>query len=729
MVFQDPSESLNPAFRVFQSIADPLRRLLGVNDRARLAERVHRAADLVGLPHELIERYPHQLSGGQRARVGIARAIAVEPSLLILDEPTSALDVSVQAVILRLLADLRARLGMSYLFVSHDLNVVRLLCSRIVVMYLGRVVEVAPTEALFTAAASSVHAGADRGDTRSGNRRGEAGPTAGRQPAQSDRSRPERLPLLRPLPQGNGTVRDRNAAVAAVRRRPRRRLSFRLIEGEKQPLSTDNEICRMDAVTLARHIRSKELSAIEVTEAVLRRMDVLEPHLHAFCTPTPDVARAAARAVDAKIAAGQDAGVLGGVPIGIKDLVATKDILTVMGSPLYRDFVPDEDDIVVERLKAAGAVIIGKTNVPEFGYSGVGHNPVFPTTRNPWNTALTSGGSSAGSGASVAAGVAPFAIGSDGGGSVRIPSALCGLYGIKASMGRVALYPGCRDERYPGVSSWESLEHIGPMSRTVADSALMLSVIAGPDPRDRYSIPAADYDYVEATKADIKGLRIAYSEDWGYAAVDPEVRRVVSEAVMAFETDLGCTVERANPGFADESADVLGPGCRGYRSGRHAADDAGPRAGDVGASGGPAATALDGGGFHQRTDRPAAAVQPHVALHGELRSAADTDIGGAGVPGPHAGAGDDRGPHGTAGGLAVLHLPRQHDRPARRHDPGRFYPRWAACGLADHRPASGRQDRAGSVRRVRACQAVGGSMAASARPAWTLIAFRNRRFQ
>jgi oligopeptide/dipeptide ABC transporter ATP-binding protein len=151
VVFQDPSESLNPSFRVFDSIADPLKRLLGVRDQAKLSAQVHRAAELVGLPRELIERYPHQLSGGQRARVGIARAIVVEPSLLILDEPTSALDVSVQAIILRLLADLRARLGMSYLFVSHDLNVVRLLCSRIVVMYLGRVVEVAPTEELFTA--------------------------------------------------------------------------------------------------------------------------------------------------------------------------------------------------------------------------------------------------------------------------------------------------------------------------------------------------------------------------------------------------------------------------------------------------------------------------------------------------------------------------------------------------------------------------------------------------
>ena len=149
VVFQDPTESLNPSFRVFQSIADPIARLLGVRDEAEIAQRVHHAADLVGLPEELIQRYPHQLSGGQRARVGIARAIAVEPSVLILDEPTSALDVSVQAVILRLLADLRDRLGMSYLFVSHDLNVVRLLCSRIVVMYLGRVVESARTEVLF----------------------------------------------------------------------------------------------------------------------------------------------------------------------------------------------------------------------------------------------------------------------------------------------------------------------------------------------------------------------------------------------------------------------------------------------------------------------------------------------------------------------------------------------------------------------------------------------------
>jgi oligopeptide/dipeptide ABC transporter ATP-binding protein len=150
VVFQDPTESLNPSFRVFRAIADPLQRLQGLRNAADIDARVRRAAELVGLPLELLQRYPHQLSGGQRARVGIARAIAVEPSLLILDEPTSALDVSVQAVVLKLLTELRDRLGMSYLFVSHDLNVVRLLCSRVAVMYLGKIIEVGPTEALFT---------------------------------------------------------------------------------------------------------------------------------------------------------------------------------------------------------------------------------------------------------------------------------------------------------------------------------------------------------------------------------------------------------------------------------------------------------------------------------------------------------------------------------------------------------------------------------------------------
>ena len=316
-------------------------------------------------------------------------------------------------------------------------------------------------------------------------------------------------------------------------------------------MSPGNDICRMDAVTLSSEIRAKKLSPVEVIEAVIARMDVLEPVLHAFCTPTPDLALETARRLEKALIAGEQVGPLAGVPVAIKDLVCTEGIPTVSGSIAYKDFVPDEDDVSVERLRNAGAIILGKTNVPEFGYSGVGHNPVFVTTRNPWNTALTPGGSSAGSGAAVATGMGPFAIGSDGGGSIRIPAAHSGVYGIKGSMGRVPLYPCSRDERYPGVSSWEGIEHIGPLSRTVADSALMLSVIAGPDDRDRHSLPAADFDWTESLKGDLRGLRVAYSPDWGYAAVDPEVRRVVGEAVRVFERDLGCVLEEAHPGWED----------------------------------------------------------------------------------------------------------------------------------------------------------------------------------
>ena len=259
------------------------------------------------------------------------------------------------------------------------------------------------------------------------------------------------------------------------------------------------EIGRMEAVELAERVRAKELSPVEVVDAVLERMDRLEPMLHAFCTPTPDLAREEARRLEREISDGADPGPLAGVPVGIKDLHAVKGVRMVLGSHAYKDFVPDEDDVSVERLREAGAIILGKTNVPEFGYSGVGHNPVFETTTNPWDASLTPGGSSAGSGAAVASGMGPIALGSDGGGSVRIPSSFCGLFGMKASMGRVPLYPSCRDERYPGASGWESLEHIGPMSRTVRDGALMLSVMAGPDERDRLSIPEeASFDPLEA---------------------------------------------------------------------------------------------------------------------------------------------------------------------------------------------------------------------------------------
>lgn len=311
------------------------------------------------------------------------------------------------------------------------------------------------------------------------------------------------------------------------------------------------DICSMTAVDLAAAIKKRDLSPVEVVTAIANRMDAMEPVIRAFCTPTLETAREQAEDLEGRIAAGEEVGALAGVPVGIKDLVATKGIRTAGGSKAYEDFVPDEDDIVVERLKAADALIIGKTNVPEFGYSGVGHNPVFETTRNPWDPAMTPGGSSAGSGAAVASGMGPISVGSDGGGSIRIPSAHCGLFGMKASMGRVPLYPGCRDERYPGMSSWESLEHIGPMSRTVADSALMLSVMAGPDSRDRHTIPTHDVDWTGNLSRGIDGLRVAYSADFGYAAVDPAVRKVVERAIAVFENELGCVVEEADPGFED----------------------------------------------------------------------------------------------------------------------------------------------------------------------------------
>ncbi|WP_455844353.1 amidase [Pantoea agglomerans] len=309
-----------------------------------------------------------------------------------------------------------------------------------------------------------------------------------------------------------------------------------------------------DATTLAALIRSGDVSAQEVTQAALDRMEQREPQIQAFCTATPQRALQQAATVDAKRARGETLGPLAGVPLAVKDLICTAGVKTTSGSHAYADFVPEEDDITVERLLAADAVLLGKTTVPEFGYSGVGHNPLFPSPRNPWDLSKTPGGSSAGSGAALAARLCPIALGSDGGGSVRIPAAHCGVFGLKASMGRVPLWPGCRDERYPGVSSWESLEHIGPMTRSVRDSALMMSVMAGPDMRDRQSIPCNDVDWLASLDKPLSGLRIAFSADFGYIAVDPEVRDVVTQAARRFARELGAELDEVDPGIADEGA-------------------------------------------------------------------------------------------------------------------------------------------------------------------------------
>ena len=309
-----------------------------------------------------------------------------------------------------------------------------------------------------------------------------------------------------------------------------------------------------DATTLAALIRGGDVSAQEVTQAAINRMEQREPQIQAFCTATPQLALQQAAAVDAKRARGETLGALAGVPLAVKDLICTAGVKTTSGSHAYADFVPEEDDITVERLLAADAVLLGKTTAPEFGYSGVGHNPLFPSPRNPWDLSKTPGGSSAGSGAALAARLCPIALGSDGGGSVRIPAAHCGVFGLKASMGRVPLWPGCRDERYPGVSSWESLEHIGPMTRSVRDSALMMSVMAGPDMRDRHSIPCNDVDWLASLEKPLSGLRIAFSADFGYIAVDPEVRDIVTHAARRFARELGAELDEVDPGIADEGA-------------------------------------------------------------------------------------------------------------------------------------------------------------------------------
>ena len=278
----------------------------------------------------------------------------------------------------------------------------------------------------------------------------------------------------------------------------------------------------LSATEIVRRITDGTLSPVEVTRAALERIEKIDSRFKAFATVDREGAVRAAEQVARKLADGVAPPPLCGVPVAIKDLVLTRGLRTTFGSKLYEDYLPDTDDIVVERLRAAGAIILGKTNCSEFGYGGVGHNPVFPTTRNPWNPDLTSGGSSAGSAVAVATGICPLAIGSDGGGSIRLPAAFNGIFGMKPSMGRVPVWPGCRDPEMPGGSGWETVEHIGPLSRHVDDAALMLSVIAGADQRDRHSIPSDDLNW-RSVSVFPKGMRIAYCPDWGHVPTDAEV--------------------------------------------------------------------------------------------------------------------------------------------------------------------------------------------------------------
>jgi aspartyl-tRNA(Asn)/glutamyl-tRNA(Gln) amidotransferase subunit A len=302
------------------------------------------------------------------------------------------------------------------------------------------------------------------------------------------------------------------------------------------------DLCYLPATELGEAIRSKKVSPVEVVDAILARIERYNPRLNAYCTLTAAAARAAAKEAEAAVMQGDTLGALHGIPVSIKDLVTTKGVRTTYGSKLYEQFIPDEDAPVVERLQRAGAIILGKTNTPEFGHKAITDNRVFGPSRNPWNLEYTPGGSSGGAAAAVAMDLGPLAVGTDAGGSIRMPASCCGIFGLKPSLGLVPYAP-----TFGGL---ETLSHVGPMTRTVRDAALMLNAMVGVDPRDISSLPAIESDYLAGLDAGIKGLRVAWGPDWGYAAVDPQIRRITAAAAQRF-TELGCEVEEAHPGFPD----------------------------------------------------------------------------------------------------------------------------------------------------------------------------------
>jgi aspartyl-tRNA(Asn)/glutamyl-tRNA(Gln) amidotransferase subunit A len=307
---------------------------------------------------------------------------------------------------------------------------------------------------------------------------------------------------------------------------------------------TDAELCYTPATELGGLIRARKLSPVELTRAVLERAERLNPTLNAFCTLTAEAALGAAREAEDAVMRGRALGPLHGIPFTIKDLAFTKGVRTMSGSFIFAERVPDMDAPFVRRLREAGGIMLGKTATPEFGWKAIGDSPLTGSSRNPWNTTMTTGGSSAGAGAAAAAGLGPLHQGSDGAGSIRIPSGFCGIYGLKPSYGRVPMWP---------VSNNDYASHVGPMTRTVSDAALMLAVMAGADTWDRTSLEAAPADYVGRLDAGVKGLRVAWSPDLAGLRVDPDVAAVVAEAARAFE-ELGCVVEEVKPGFADSHA-------------------------------------------------------------------------------------------------------------------------------------------------------------------------------
>ncbi len=290
-----------------------------------------------------------------------------------------------------------------------------------------------------------------------------------------------------------------------------------------------DEICFSSAVKLANSIKTQELNSLEITETIIERIEKINPLINAYCTPTFDLARELAKKADQRIKNREKIPLLNGVPTSIKDLMNVKGVKTTMGCKIYENNIAQEDEPVVIRLREAGAVFLGKTNTPAFGHIPVTDNMIFGATKNPWNLERTSGGSSGGAGAAIASGLGALALGSDGGGSIRIPSCFCGIYGLKPSFGRIPRFEH-------GNITWTTLDHYGPIVRYVEDAALMLDVMKGPEDSDRFTLPSKDISYLEKLKEKPKKLKIGYSMDLGFVkALDPEVEKCVIEAAQKFK--------------------------------------------------------------------------------------------------------------------------------------------------------------------------------------------------
>lgn len=305
------------------------------------------------------------------------------------------------------------------------------------------------------------------------------------------------------------------------------------------------ELAYLPASELADRISRRSLSPVEVVEYFLERIDERDDEINAFVTVCDERAREAAEAAEAALEVGDDVGPLHGVPVAVKDLTNVADVPTTFGSEVFEEFVPDKNDLMVDRLEEAGAIVIGKTNTPEFGRKPMTTNRVCGATGNPWDPEKSVGGSSGGSAAALADGMVPLATGSDAAGSLRIPAAACGVVSIVADFGRVPI--GTRPDAFVDTHPYT---FVGPMARTVEDAALLLDVMTGPSNEDPFSLPAPPETYRSATRETLEGIDIAYSPDLGICEISAEVADVVGDAIDAFEP-FGGAVETVDDVFTD----------------------------------------------------------------------------------------------------------------------------------------------------------------------------------